>query len=122
MEGEGFSRLHKFIMLWIYLLIALNVFYLIFKCFMRTISIMINPDSVDLDVFDVVHKHRFLLFSIVDILNGLSVLYCFFCVADLSKKSNHHTDHHMNIFSKKQSGYILSEDSVNTQGLNKILS
>jgi hypothetical protein len=32
------------------------------------------------------HKYRFVLFSIADILNGLSVLYCFHSMASLARK------------------------------------
>ena len=66
----------------------LNMFYLLFKCFVRAISNLTEKEQKpDLDVFDIIHRNRFLLFSIVDLLNGLSVLYFFYCMADLS--TNH---------------------------------
>lgn len=71
---------------WIVFVISINVMYLFFKCFMRTISVIINDPSGDADVFDVIHKYRFLIFSTADILNGLSVLYCFHSMASLARK------------------------------------
>ena len=69
----------------------INVFYLFFKCFVRAISNLTekNYNKNDVDTFDMIHKNRFLLFSIVDLLNGLSVLYCFYCMADLSTNHKH---------------------------------
>jgi hypothetical protein len=51
---------------------------------MRTISIITTLDDTetDHDVFDLAHSYRFFLFSTVDILNGVSILYCFKCMAD----------------------------------------
>jgi hypothetical protein len=61
-------------------LISLNFFYMFFKCFMRTISI-ITEEEGDKDILDSAHEYRFFLFSIMDVLNGLSILYSFYCMA-----------------------------------------
>jgi hypothetical protein len=70
---------------------------------MRTISILATKEKEqDLDIFDLVHKHRFLLFSVVDILDGLSVLYCFYCMADLSTKKTKDFEKLANVLSYKK--------------------
>jgi uncharacterized protein (DUF2225 family) len=52
---------------------------------MRTITNLKNPND-NYDFFDYFHKMRFLIFSIVDLLNGLSVLYCFHAMASLANR------------------------------------
>ena len=71
---------------WIIFVIVFNVFYLFFKCFMRTVTVLVNDPIATPDAFDHMHKYRFVLFSVADILNGLSVLYCFHSMASLARK------------------------------------
>ena len=87
-DFTGLSKKQIIIIVWIITLLVINIFYLLFKCFGRAISNLtdLNSES-DGDVFDTMHKNRFLFFSIVDLLNGLTVLYSFYCMADLS--NNH---------------------------------
>ena len=70
---------------WIIFLIILNLLFLLFKCFARTISIVTADDPHDKDIFDTAHEYRFFLFSTIDILNGLSILYCFHCMAECNQ-------------------------------------
>jgi hypothetical protein len=53
---------------------------------MRTVTNLVNDSFGNQDAFDVLHKYRFVIFSIADILNGLSVLYCFHSMASLARK------------------------------------
>jgi hypothetical protein len=53
---------------------------------MRTVTVLVNNPLGNPDTFDHMHKYRFVLFSIADILNGLSVLYCFHSMASLARK------------------------------------
>ena len=64
-------------------MIFLNFIFMSFKCFMRSISILTDDGDVpaDKDVYDIAHDYRFFLFSIIDIFNGVSLLYCFHCMA-----------------------------------------
>jgi hypothetical protein len=53
---------------------------------MRTISYEIDIDNDpdvedDLDIFDIAHSLRFMFFALVDFLNGISILYCFYCMS-----------------------------------------
>ncbi len=82
------ERKHKMIFGWIVFLLFVNIFYLFLKTFMRSISVLLGEDNLDgdTDIYDTVHKYRFLFFSTADILNGLSVLYCFHSMASLAQK------------------------------------
>ncbi len=53
---------------------------------MRTVTVLVNDTIGNPDAFDVLHKYRFVIFSISDILNGLSVLYCFHSMASVARK------------------------------------
>ena len=104
------------------MIIIVNVFYLLFKCFIRAISNLTElKPTPDLDTFDMIHQNRFLLFSLVDLLNGLSVLYCFFCVADLS--TNHkHTAKPISLKSQSSKSHLhKSSSTLNTLKLKQIL-
>lgn len=83
MPNKVFTSWQLFIVFWIIALVTLNVIVLLFKCFMRTISYEIDIDD-DLDVFDIAHSLRFMFFALVDFLNGISILYCFYCMAQTS--------------------------------------
>ena len=96
-----------------------NVFYLVFKCFIRAISNLTEAKPTpDLETFDMIHQNRFLLFSLVDLLNGLSVLYCFYCVADLSTNHKHSAKP---VSLKRQSNLHKSSSTLNTLKLKQIL-
>ena len=89
-DFSGLSRKQKAIIIWIIWIMIVNVFYLLFKCFIRALSNLTEIEPTrDQDIFEKIHQNRFLVFSLVDLLNGLSVLYCFFCVADLSTNHKH---------------------------------
>lgn len=85
-EDERLKRKHKIVLGWIYFVIVFNVFYLFYKCFMRTVTVLVNDPSGNPDAFDHMHKYRFVIFSVADIMSGLSVLYCFHSMASLARK------------------------------------
>jgi hypothetical protein len=41
-EDERLKRKHKIVLGWIYFVIVFNVFYLFYKCFMRTVTVLVN--------------------------------------------------------------------------------
>jgi len=121
-DFSGLTRKQKALIIWIIGIMVLNFFYLFFKCFIRAISNLTEPKQTpDLDTFDLIHQNRFLLFSVVDLLNGLSVLYSFYCVAELSTNQRHMAK----LISFKsvsiKSRVKKHSSSVNTLKLNKIL-
>ncbi len=53
---SGLTRLQKAIIIWIIGIMIMNVFFLIFKCFIRAISNLTEPKPTpDLDTFDMIH-------------------------------------------------------------------
>jgi hypothetical protein len=69
-------------------LISINFFFIFFKCFIRSISTITSSVYEAPDEFDAIHKYRFVVFSVVDILNGVSILYAFYVMglSSLSRK------------------------------------
>ena len=118
---SGLTRKQKAIIIWIIGIIIMNVLFLLFKCFIRAISNLTEPKPTpDLDTFDMIHQNRFLVFSLVDLVNGLSVLYCFYCVADLS--TNHkHTAKPISKAVSSKSHLHKSRSTMNTLRLKQIL-
>jgi hypothetical protein len=121
-DFSGLTRKQKALIIWIIGILVLNFFYLFFKCFIRAISNLTEPKQTpDLDTFDMIHQNRFLLFSLVDLLNGLSVLYSFYCVADLSTNKKNMAKL-ISVKSESIKSKVKKHSStVNTLKLNKIL-
>ena len=112
------KRKHNIVLGWIFFVIVFNVFYLFYKCFMRTVTQLVNNDSGDPDAFDELHKYLFVIFSIADIFNGLSVLYCFHSMASLARKQRL-TQSQQNMVSTGQSNNM--RDSLNEILLNRMI-
>lgn len=84
-DWDGFDSKQRLVVGWIMALISINFFFIFFKCFIRSISTITSQVNQS-DEFDKIHKYRFVMFSVVDILNGVSILYAFYCMGLSSVK------------------------------------
>lgn len=67
---------------WIITLGILNAVFIVFKTFIRHIKEADdNSKNKDIDVFDYSHQYRYQVGSIIDYLDGISILYFIYCIA-----------------------------------------
>lgn len=96
---------------------------IIFKDFIRTIMQLTNDnDKEDLDNVHLLHKYRFLIYSIVDIMNGASILYAFYCMALSEKQRRESQMKEPSINSSQLDASISEADSCNTSKIKHILA
>ena len=77
---DGLPKFYKIVIGWTVSVIVLNVISLIIKNFIRTLKDL-NTGPENIDLFDYAHEYRYLLGSLVDFFNGISMLYCIHCIA-----------------------------------------
>ncbi len=76
LKRSGLTCFNKAMVLWTVILVLINFTYIVYKCFSRLLRAGLDPDSVD--VFDYVYQYRFVVSSIFEISNAISMLLCIY--------------------------------------------
>ncbi|TNV79433.1 hypothetical protein FGO68_gene16385 [Halteria grandinella] len=123
-DWVGFDSQQRLLIGWIITLICLNFANIVFKGFIRSIVQLTHDQNTDEDLDNVIilHKYRFFVFSVIDILNGMSILYAFYCMALSSLKHKQTSPNAASLNAEDEK--LLPRDSIscNTIKIKQILA
>jgi len=64
------------------ILLVVNGIWVILRAFVRNLSAIIHPDGIT--ILDYIHQYRYAIQTIVDLVNGLLILYCLYQVTQIA--------------------------------------
>ncbi len=70
------------IKLWIVLLLSLNTLWIIVRAFVRNLKDLFGNDVL---LFDYIHEYRYVTQSVIDLINGVSILFVLYNVIKSAK-------------------------------------
>lgn len=84
-KARGFSMGEKkFLWVLVQVLLSLNILWFILRCFVRNISAYL--EDYNINFFEYIHAYRYAIQSVFDLLNGGSILYGLFIIAQFNRR------------------------------------